>query len=54
MKEKIDFVITWVDGNDPMWLKEKKEYEIIPNKDEMFELWNNNTIRYRDWVKVLV
>ena len=49
MKEKIDFVITWVDGNDPMWLKEKKEYEIIPNKDEMFELWNNNTIRYRDW-----
>ncbi|MFQ7238932.1 MAG: Stealth CR1 domain-containing protein [Roseburia intestinalis] len=23
-KEKIDFVIIWVDGNDPEWQKEKK------------------------------
>ena len=24
--EKIDFVITWVDGNDEKWIKEKNEY----------------------------
>lgn len=23
-KEKIDFVIIWVDGNDPEWQKEKE------------------------------
>ena len=22
--EKIDFVITWVDGSDPKWIKEKE------------------------------
>ena len=27
-KEKIDFVIIWVDGNDPEWQKEKRMYEI--------------------------
>ena len=26
MKEKIDFVILWVDGSDPEWLKEKNQY----------------------------
>lgn len=25
--EKIDFVITWVDGTDPQWLAEKKKWE---------------------------
>lgn len=25
-KEKIDFVIMWVDGSDPKWLKEKNKY----------------------------
>ena len=25
---KIDFVITWVDGNDPQWRKEKNQYTI--------------------------
>lgn len=41
--EKIDFVVTWVDGNDPEWQKEKAK-------------WQNNTttsdsrgIRYREW-----
>ena len=24
--EKIDFVIPWVDGNDPKWLKERNQY----------------------------
>ncbi len=26
MNEKIDFVITWVDGDDPVWLAEKEKY----------------------------
>ena len=25
-KCKIDFVIAWVDGNDPEWRKQKNEY----------------------------
>ena len=25
---KIDFVITWVDGNDPKWQEEKRNYSI--------------------------
>ena len=27
MSYPIDLVITWVDGNDPEWLAEKKKYE---------------------------
>jgi hypothetical protein len=27
--EKIDFVITWVDGSDPKWLAEKNKYENV-------------------------
>ena len=27
MNNKIDFVITWVDGNDPKWQKEKNKYK---------------------------
>ena len=25
MNHKIDFVIPWVDGNDPEWISEKKQ-----------------------------
>ena len=39
---KIDFVITWVDGADPKWLKEKSQY--TPDKDN-----DANINRYRDW-----
>jgi hypothetical protein len=43
--EKIDIVITWVDGNDPNWLAEKKEYESdVPGKAE-----GNSQNRYRNW-----
>lgn len=42
MKDKIDFVITWVDGNDEEWLKEKQKTLNEPFKD-------NNNSRYRDW-----
>lgn len=37
---KIDFVITWVDGADPKWLKEKKKY--LPETD-------TDPKRFRDW-----
>lgn len=40
--EKIDFIIAWVDGNDPEWRKERAKY------DETFESDNTET-RYRDW-----
>ncbi len=40
--QKIDFVIIWVDGNDPEWQKEKDKYS--PNKNT-----DSRNIRYRDW-----
>ncbi len=42
-KEKIDFVITWVDGNDKNWLNQKNKY----NYGKIDS--GNNNIRYRDW-----
>lgn len=41
---KIDFVIAWVDGNDPDWLKEKAKY------DHSIDI-TQDTIdaRYREW-----
>ncbi len=45
MKDKIDFVITWVDGNDTEWLKEKNKYRI--EKDNQKNI-DNRSIRYRD------
>lgn len=41
---KIDFVITWVDGNDINWQKEKIEYDNTNKKGI-----DNSLIRYRDW-----
>lgn len=38
----IDFVITWVDGNDPAWQAEKEKYRPTAQMD-------NNKLRYRDW-----
>lgn len=46
VKDKIDFVILWVDGNDEKWLREKSKYENIPQKDKNID---NEKIRYRDW-----
>lgn len=40
---KIDFVITWVDGNDPKWIEEKNKY----TEEKKGEA--NSKIRYRDW-----
>ena len=39
----IDFVILWVDGNDPAWLEEKNIYQ-SKKKDD-----SNTVNRYRDW-----
>ena len=41
MNNKIDFVITWVDGNDPKW---QKENNIVLNSNEEID-----KERYRDW-----
>lgn len=41
-KEKIDFVVLWVDGNDPNWLKEKNKY-VIKDVDV-----DDNENRFRD------
>lgn len=40
---EIDFVITWVDGNDPEWAKEKNKYQKNIVDD------SNSINRYRDW-----
>lgn len=42
--EKIDFVILWVDGNDPRWLQEKQNYQPKLKNNE-----NNSISRFRDW-----
>ena len=43
MQEKIDFVITWVDGSDKKWLKEKNKY----SSEKIDE--TNAIQRYRDF-----
>ncbi len=42
-KGKIDFVVTWVDGNDEKWQKEKAKYSPVKTDNSS----SNN--RYRDW-----
>ncbi len=42
MSDKIDFVVTWVDGSDPEWLKEKNKYLPV---EKMGAVEN----RYKDW-----
>lgn len=44
MDKKIDFLITWVDGNDSAWQKERNYYAKLENKEV-----DNSKIRYRDW-----
>jgi len=46
----IDFVIPWVDGNDPLWLKEKQKYQIsnkMMNTDDHFKDWDNLQYLFR-------
>ncbi len=39
--EKIDFVLLWVDGNDPKWIKDFNQYKGIDG--------DTRATRYRDW-----
>ncbi len=43
MDDKIDFVITWVDGNDKKWQEEKRKYE------KMYFNVDVRENRYRNW-----
>lgn len=43
-KSTIDFVITWVDGNDPIWQQKKRQYTPFTQLDG-----DNGDCRYRDW-----
>ena len=45
MTNKIDFVITWVDGNDPEWQKERNKY--LSDKIDLNSNQNADC-RYRD------
>lgn len=47
MENKIDILITWVDGNDPEWKKQKNYYssELLGKKPEE----NDDAKRFRDW-----
>ena len=45
MKEKVDFIITWVDNNDDKWQKERNKYSMVSNKNNE----SNSVIRFRDW-----
>lgn len=44
MAEKIDFVVTWVDGNDEKWKKQKEKYAPIGGGEA-----HVGVARYRDW-----
>lgn len=41
-QQKIDFVVTWVDGNDPEWQAEKARYSGLASSD-------SRELRYREW-----
>ena len=45
---KIDFIITWVDGADPIWYKEKQD--TLKNQGQAItETVDDGISRYRDW-----
>ena len=46
MVQKIDFVVTWVDGSDPIWQEKKSHYDgaINTSKNSM-----NSVKAYREW-----
>lgn len=47
MEQPIDFVVTWVDGNDPEWLAEKAKYEQMIGIEGHHT--DNGEERFRDW-----
>lgn len=47
--EKIDFVLTWVDGSDPQWLAEKRMYDRLEPKSPLLSADSDSECRYRDF-----
>lgn len=47
MTYPIDFVLPWVDGNDPEWINEKKKFQELDHNVSL-SLDANNNCRYRD------
>lgn len=43
MGKKIDFVVTWVDGGDKTWLRERKKFDMCADNDAV------GSNRFRDW-----
>ncbi len=46
-ENKIDFVITWVDGSDKAWQQEKRKFEPAGGRQDASV--DNAKERYRDW-----
>ena len=44
MQDKMDIVVTWVDGNDKLWLKERQKYETKNITNDAVD-----AKRFRDW-----
>lgn len=52
--DPIDFVITWVDGNDPKWVKDKEKFtprNKHMNKKDKFRDWDNLQYMFRSFEK---
>ncbi|MBP5640280.1 MAG: Stealth CR1 domain-containing protein [Victivallales bacterium] len=47
--EKIDFVLTWVDGTDKEWLEQKRKYENSGKDIPRTDVDANAACRYRDY-----
>lgn len=45
--EKIDFILTWVDGSDLKWRSEKQKWEVTTNKASSLSVEANADCRYR-------
>ena len=54
MNDRIDIVVTWVDGNDPVWRMEKETWmkKVSAEKSAVshirFESWDNLQYWFRD------
>ena len=56
---EIDFVITWVDGNDPAWIAERKKYNSKSGDKsdtrfrdwELLKYWFRGVEKYAPWVR---
>lgn len=58
--QEIDFVVTWVDGNDPAWRREKEKYSPRAEEDGgeeryrdfgLFCYWFRGVERFAPWVR---